>query len=200
MLRDMITTDVLVFGGGGAGFRAAVAARERGAKVLRASKGPLARCGASPMAGADFALDGASMHGLGCDGDPNDSMEKVFNDIMTQGFYLNNQKLVEQYVKRAPALLKDLIDWGIDIIVSDQRSIFTGGLHLMDVLLKKARAVGVDMMEDLMALEILSKNGAVNGALCLDIRSGDFIPIQCKSAIIAGGGWGTWSSSPSAAT
>ena len=47
-------TDVLVVGGGGVGFRAAIGARERGARVMLLSKGPLARCGASPMAGADF--------------------------------------------------------------------------------------------------------------------------------------------------
>ena len=45
-------TDVLIIGGGGAGFRAAIGAREKGARTLLISKGPLARCGATPMAGA----------------------------------------------------------------------------------------------------------------------------------------------------
>lgn len=189
MLKDWMSTDVLVIGGGGAGFRSAIAAREGGARVLLASKGPLARCGASPMAGADFTLDGNSMNKLGRDGDTNDSMEKVFNDIVTQGFYLNNQRLVEQYVRQAPLLLKDLMDWGLEIKLSDQRMIYASGTHIMDVLLKKARAVGVELMEDLMVLELLVKDGMVNGALCLDIRSGDILPIKCRSAIAASGGW-----------
>jgi len=42
-------TDVLIIGGGGAGFRAAIGAREKGAKVILTSKGSLARSGASPM-------------------------------------------------------------------------------------------------------------------------------------------------------
>jgi succinate dehydrogenase/fumarate reductase flavoprotein subunit len=44
-----VDTDVLVVGGGGAGFRAAIGAREKGARALLVSKGPLARSGASPM-------------------------------------------------------------------------------------------------------------------------------------------------------
>ncbi len=69
-----IETDVLVIGGGGAGFRAAIGAREKGCNVLMISKGPLARCGATPMAGADYTLDGKSMSKIeGLTGDPNDS-------------------------------------------------------------------------------------------------------------------------------
>jgi succinate dehydrogenase/fumarate reductase flavoprotein subunit len=186
--RD-IATDVLVVGGGGAGFRAAIGARERGAKALLLSKGPLARCGASPMAGADYTLDGNSMNRLGREGDPNDSMEKVFNDIVTQGWYLNNQKLVDQYVKTAPDLLKDLIDWGIEIKLSDQRMIFTSGTGIMDVLLRRARAVGVDLMENVALLDLVVRDGTVVGGLGLDIMTGDFIRFSAKSVVMATGGW-----------
>ena len=121
MKRRVIETDVLVVGGGGAGFRAAIGAREKDAEVMLLSKGPLARCGATPMAGADFTLDGRSMSEIeGLTGDPEDTPEKVFNDIVTQGCYLNNQKLVEQYVRTAPRCLKELIDWGIKIKLSDR--------------------------------------------------------------------------------
>ena len=93
----IVDTDVLVIGGGGAGFRAAIEARKRGVEAVLVSKGPLARSGASPMAGADYTLDGKSLNELGFPGDPNDSYEKFFNDIVTQGFYLNNQKIMDQY-------------------------------------------------------------------------------------------------------
>jgi succinate dehydrogenase/fumarate reductase flavoprotein subunit len=189
MNLEHIETDILVVGGGGAGFRAAIAACEKGARTVLLSKGPLARCGASPMAGADFTLDGNSMNKLGREGDPNDSMEKVFNDIISQGYFLNNQKLVEQYVKTAPRLLSDLITYGLEILMSDQRMIYTHGTHIMDVLLKKAREAGVKLVEDIMLLDLLTKDGKVTGGIGLDIRSGKFIKYSAGAVIMATGGW-----------
>ncbi len=185
-----IKTDVLVIGGGGAGFRAAIEAREKGVKVLMISKGPLARCGATPMAGADYTLDGNSMSKMeGLVGDPNDSEEKVFNDIVTQGWYLNNQKLVEQYIRRAPQCLKELMDWGLNVKMSDERMIFTSGIGMMNVLLRKARSVGVDLLEDVAVLELLTNDNVVTGALGLDIKTGNFITFRCKAIVMATGGW-----------
>ncbi len=188
-MTEHVRTEVLVIGGGGAGFRAAIAARHSGARVLLLSKGPLGRCGATPMAGADFTLDGRSMHELGRDGDLNDSREKVFNDIVTQGYYLNNQKLAEHYVHTAPLLLRDLLDWGLKIMLSDQRAVITSGLHIMDVLLRKARSVGVEMREDIMALDLITNGGAIAGVLALDVRSGEFIRIAASAVVITTGGW-----------
>jgi succinate dehydrogenase/fumarate reductase flavoprotein subunit len=189
MAARSIETDVLVVGGGGAGFRAAIGAREQGARAVLLSKGPLARCGASPMAGADFTLDGRSLSQLGFDGAPDDSEEKVFNDILTQGFFLNNQKLVEQYVRRAPDRLKELIDWGVQIILSEERAIFTSGLGLMNVLLKRARKAGVDLLEDVMLIDLVLRDDRVTGALALDIKSGEFIHLAAKAVVMATGGW-----------
>jgi len=185
-----IATDVLVIGGGGAGFRAAIEAKKNGVNVMMISKGPLARCGATPMAGADYTLDGNSMSKIeGLVGDPNDSEEKVFNDIVTQGCYLNNQKLVEQYIRQAPTCLKELMDWGLKIKLSDERMIFTSGTGLMNVLLRKARSVGVDLVEDVAVLELLTNDGSVTGALGLDVLTGDFIVFHCKAVVMATGGW-----------
>ena len=190
MIQKTITTDVLVIGGGGAGFRAAIGAREKGAQTLLISKGPLGRCGATPMAGADFTLDGRSMSEIeGLTGDPTDSPEKVFNDIVTQGCFLNNQKLVQQYVDRAPQCLRELIDWGIQIKASDERMIFTSGIGIMDALLRRARAVGVDLVDDTAVLDLLVRDGRVCGALGLEVHSGNFVLYQARAVIMATGGW-----------
>lgn len=190
MAKKVVETDVLVVGGGGAGFRAAIGAREAGAKVMLVSKGPLARCGATPMAGADFTLDGHSMSEIeGFTGDPNDSPEKVFNDIVTQGCFLNNQKLVEQYIRTAPQCLRELIDWGIQIKASDERMIFTSGIGIMDALLRKAKSVGVELLDDTAILDLLVKDGVIIGAVGLDVRSGEFIHFRTKAVVMATGGW-----------
>ena len=175
-----LSTDVLVVGGGGAGFRAAIGAVERGLRAILLSKGPLARSGASPMAGADFTLDGRSMSEIeGLTGDPNDSPEKVYNDIVTQGWHLNNRRL-------APGCLKELIEWGIDIKASDQRMIFTSGTKIMDVLLKQARAVDVTLIENVALQDLIVTDGRVVGGVALDIMTGDFLRIRARSVVMAG--------------
>jgi len=189
MSERTIETDVLVVGGGGAGFRAAIGAREAGARALLVSKGPLARCGATPMAGADFTLDGLSLSRMGFPGEPKDTKEKFFNDIVTQGFFLNNQKLMEQYIRSAPARLKELLDWGMRVDSSEQRAIFTSGLGLVDTVYRRAKECGVDFLEDVMVLDLLAQGGKVIGALGLDISTGDFIHFRAKAVVIATGGW-----------
>jgi succinate dehydrogenase/fumarate reductase flavoprotein subunit len=189
MPERIIETDVLVVGGGGAGFRAAIGAKQAGVKALLISKGPLARCGATPMAGADFTLDGLSLSQMGFPGEPKDTKEKFFNDIVTQGFYLNNQKLLEQYIHAAPGRLKELLDWGMKVDSSEQRAIFTTGLGLVDTLYRKAKSCGVDFLEDVMVLDLATQGGKVVGALGLDISTGDFIQFRAKAVVIATGGW-----------
>jgi succinate dehydrogenase/fumarate reductase flavoprotein subunit len=189
MAEKTIQTDVLIVGGGGAGFRAAIGVREAGARALLLSKGPFARCGATPMAGADFTLDGRSLSKLGFPGAPEDTEEKFFNDIVSQGYYLNNQKLVEQYIRQAPDRLKELLGWGIKVLFSEERAIFTSGLGLMDALLNRARTVGVDLLEDTMLLDLVSHDGKIAGGLGFDIRTGEFIQIHAKAVVMATGGW-----------
>ena len=189
MVKTTLQTDVLIIGGGAAGFRAAIEVKKKDLKTIIACKGPLARCGATPMAAADFTLDGKSLSELNFTGAPNDSQQKFFSDIVHQGFYLNNQLLVEQYVQSAPDRLKELIDWGIHIYFSEERAIFTTGTGLMKTLLKKANYLGVDMLEDTMVMGLVIQEGEVAGALALDIRSGEFIVIKTKAIVIATGGW-----------
>ncbi len=189
MAERTIKTDVLVVGGGGAGFRAAIGAKQIGSQVLLLSKGPLARCGASPMAGADFTLDGRGLRELGFFGELRDSQEKFFSDIVHQGCYLNNQKLVEQYVRGALGRLKELMDWGIAINLVEERAIFTTGISIMDALLHRAKALGVDMLEDTLLLDLLVQEGRICGALGLDVKSGEFIRFHTKAVVMATGGW-----------
>ncbi len=185
----IIETDVLVVGGGGAGFRAAIGARETGVRAMLVSKGPLARCGATPMAGADFTLDGLSLSRMGFPGEPKDTKEKFFNDIVTQGFYLNNQKLVEHYIRSAPSRLKELLEWGMKVDSSEERAIFTSGLGLVDTVCRRAKTCGVDFLEDVMVLDLLTQGGRVVGALGLDIPTGEFIRFRSRAVVIATGGW-----------
>ncbi|MFC1563987.1 FAD-binding protein [candidate division KSB1 bacterium] len=189
MPENIIKTGVLVIGGGGGGFRAAIAAREAGAETILVSKGPIGRCGATPMAGADYTLDGKSLKDLGLNGDPEDTPEKVFNDIVAQGFFLNNQELLEQYIENAPLRLRELMDWGLKISDSKDRAVYTSGINLMDVLVKRARDLEVGILENAMILDLLKNDDKIAGALGVNILTGELIVIMAASVVIATGGW-----------
>ena len=141
------------------------------------------------MAGADFTLDGKSLQKLGFPGAPSDTFEKFFNDIVTQGFYLNNQRLVEQYIRNAPARLEELLSWGMKVDNSEERAIFTSGLGLVDAIFHQCKANGVEFLEDTMLIDLLTQEGKVIGGLALDIRTGEFIHCHAKSIVMATGGW-----------
>jgi succinate dehydrogenase/fumarate reductase flavoprotein subunit len=190
MKKAVIETDVLVIGGGGAAFRAAIGAREMSTRAAMVSKGPLARCGATPMAGADFTLDGLSLSKLGFPGEPEkDSPETFFSDIVHQGFFLNNQKLLEQYVATAPQCLKELLDWGMPVRSSEQRAIYTTGIAMVDTLHRQARRLGVDLIEDVMILDLAVSEGRVVGAVGLEIKTGRIIHFRAPAVVMATGGW-----------
>ncbi len=184
-----IETDVLVVGGGGAGFRAAIGAREKDARVLLVSKGPLARSGASPMAGADLTCHGQGMRRAGFFGEPNDSEEKFINDIVHHGNFLNDQRLTELYVKTGPDRMIEMIEWGMRPEFTDERAVFTPGTHIMDALSRQARKLGVAFLEDVAVLDLIVTDGRISGALGLDIKRGELIRFHCKAVVQAGGGW-----------
>ena len=189
MSEKIIDTDVLVIGGAGAGLRAAIEAAENDVRSTLISKGPIAKSGASLLAGADFTLDGKSLRDLGFPGEPRDNKQKFFNDIVTQGFYLNNQKLVELYVQHAPDRIGELLDWGIKVRFSEERAIFTDGPSVLNALKRKAKHCGVEMIDDTMFVDLLTKNGKIIGALSVHIKTGEFVTFKSKAVVLATGGW-----------
>ena len=59
----------------------------------------------------------------------------------------------------------------------------------MNVLLKRARKVGVNLLEDVMLIDLVLHDGMVTGALALDIVRGEFIHLAAKAVVMATGGW-----------
>ena len=186
----ILKTDILIIGSEGA------AAHDAGAKVLVATKGRQGRSGATLTALADMDVDSRSAKELlGLPGDPNDSMEHFFDDILKEGKYVNNQKLVEVHVTDAPLRIKELIDWGLrvrDLVRnpghSYPRGIHASGKDMTMTLVKQVRKRKIKVAEDMMVVDLLTSDGVVVGALALNLRSGEFVTISAKATIIATGG------------
>src|SRR2546423_2710924 len=111
----MRETDVLIIGSEGAGARAAIAAADTGVSVTMVTKGRQTRSGATLTGAADLDVDSATLYRLLGRGDPGDSPETFFRDIVVEGKYLNDQPLVEAHVEEAPRRAEELIRWGLKI-------------------------------------------------------------------------------------
>jgi succinate dehydrogenase/fumarate reductase flavoprotein subunit len=188
-MSEANSTEVLVIGSGGAGLRAAIEASDQGASTLLISNGATGKSGATMLAGADVTLDGASAAKIGLPGNEEDSKESFLHDIVVQGYYLNNQKLVESYVRDAGARTKELIDWGVKYVWDGKRALLTQGVELNRVLVEQARKRNVTIIDDVYMTDLLTQGNCVVGAVGVGVNQGDIRVFQARSTVIATGGW-----------
>lgn len=196
MIHSPITCDVLVIGSGGAGLYSAISAAEQGAKVVLATKGKVNRSGATLLAGAnisaDVMCDGKTLCDLGVPtGDPNDSMDKWYADIIHEGFYLNDRDLVAQYVEQAAVCVSKMLTDGVRLTDASEggRQIGVPGSAILDWLYRRVTSLGVEVLQDVMLCDLLkSGDGSAAGALLLDIASGELMAVSAGATVLATGG------------
>jgi len=194
---EVINTDVLVIGAGGAGARAAIEAASQGADVVLASKGPMGRSGITPLAQWSFeATFGYS---------DLDNPEVHFYDTVVEGRYLSDQNLVEALAADAAQRVLDLERYGTlfkkeqgkfrQVKIPGQsgpRSVMlVGGGHGMMLGLKREvrRHNNIMVMEDVVVTSLLSSKGIPAGATVLDCKTGEFKTIRAKAIVLATGGY-----------
>lgn len=186
--------DVIVIGSGGAGLRAGIGSALDGADVLVMSRGKVNRSGATLLAGAnisaDIACDGASLARLGIsDKNRDDSKEAWFHDLVLEGFYLNNQKMVELFVETAADRVEELIGWGLKVLgMEGPREISVYGSAILDALYGQAKKLGVHFVSDTMFTDAVTDNGAVCGVTAVDLLSGEIGYYPAKAVVLATGG------------
>jgi len=193
---DTMRTDVLVIGSEAAGARAAIAVCEQGVNVVIVTKGRMSMSGATVTAIAGIAIDRRSTKELlDLPGDTEDSPDAFFDDIVTEGKYINNQKLVEVAVNEGPLRVKELADWGMKINSFSERpgpghrfprDVRTTGRQIVRALGKKS--AGIKVIEDMMVTDLITLDGRVVGAVGLDLRRGEFAVILAKAVVLATGG------------
>lgn len=186
--------DVIVIGSGGGGLRAAISAAEGGARTLIVAKGKINRSGSTLLAGAnlsaDIACDGGSLAEMGItDANKDDTKEKFFSDVVHEGFYLGNQELIRLFVDGAPDRIRELMDWGMEVLGTEgERGISVFGSAILDALFKRVRELGVAYVEDHLFTDVVVEDGAVKGCMCVDLLSGDIKYYPAKAVVIATGG------------
>jgi fumarate reductase (CoM/CoB) subunit A len=197
---ESMTADVLVIGAGLAGLRAALAAKQAGAaRVLLAVKGKAGRSGSSAMTTAAYA-------GVFPGGDPTDSAALHTADTLRGGARIADPELV--------AALCEGAAWGISALEAaggafqrdgDHYKVTPSGDHSRARVLlapnnqgtdytvpltERAAEAGVEMLEGVMAVELVRRGGAVAGAVLLDLKGGRLLAVAAPSVILATGGAG----------
>jgi succinate dehydrogenase/fumarate reductase flavoprotein subunit len=187
MFRRVIKTDVLSVGGSGAGVTSAIYAARQGAKVTLVSKGKIGYSGNVIMAGGGFGIDGESgAEVLGYDhADKSFTREKMFECLVKESFYLADQNMVQQYVEESPIVMKDYLRWAENanckFILTKPCGWMSSGLIFARALLQGVKETdGLEILEDVTIVELLTDNGAVTGAIGLDIYTGELILIEAR--------------------
>lgn len=198
MSYKIIKTDVLTIGGSGASILAAINAANKGASVTIVSKGKIGNSGNLIMCGGGFGIDGESALELGIDGaDKSFTKEKMFDCLVKEGYYISDQNMVNQYVEDSPKVVKQFVDWAE---AANQKFLFFKPANWITSGQSMARAVKyglensenydkITCLEDVMIVDLLKNEDTVNGAIGIDINTGEYILINAKSVVIATGGY-----------
>ena len=197
----IIKTDILIVGTEGAGARAAIEAcmQNDNIKVIGVTKARFTRSGATLTAGTDINLDGISMMKLfGFKEKSIDTKETYFEDIVTEGRFVNNQELVQMLVDEAPQAVKEVADWGMKVMGYWRaaghrypRGILSTGVEVMIGLKKKLKQFKdrITLHEDVMVVDLIKdEQGCVSGAIAFDFRIGEPVLYIAKATILATGG------------
>ncbi len=200
--EDVLETDVLVIGGGGAGMMAALEANKNGCKVILVDKGIPTRECATLMA-KQLAATGPWSY-------PHDSPERHMQDTLQSGCFINNMELVNVFVNQAAPTILCLEEMGM-LFKRDQsgktflsggqppghsypRSLFyeeITGKMILDTLRRNALKKGIMIFPDIIVSRILVEDNKVKGVVSWNAAKGKIQIIIAKAVILATGGCGT---------
>ncbi|MFH1003506.1 MAG: FAD-binding protein, partial [Chloroflexota bacterium] len=205
MKDEVIQTDVLILGAGRAGIRAAVEAHDLGADVTLVTKGAFGR---------DASISWMAEVGYQCWGiSPEDTLDVQVEDTLRCGFFLNNQENAYTFLAHIPDTVRDLVKWGgtykmkeegklepiwqLGCSIPQGRSIYPefyprgqlGYIYLRILPPVIWERPGIRVVEDFFATDLLTSDGAVVGALGIDLKTGKFTVLQAKTTMLATGGY-----------
>lgn len=188
--------DVVVIGGGGAGITAAIAAHEKGARVILLEKTSLLGGNTNYATGGINAAGTKIQAAAGIE----DSPELFMQDTMKGGKNVNNPELVKVMTQNSSSIIDWLIERGVDIsevTFSGGQSVKrihrpTGGSAIGPVVVSGLAKVldkeQIDVRTLDRAVEIIKTGDRVTGVK-VNGKDGDYV-IKAKAVIVATGGFG----------
>lgn len=191
-----VDCDIVIVGAGGAGMTAAINATEQGKKVIVLEMMPYAGGNTTKATGGMNAAETHYQKEQGID----DSVETFIEDTMEGGHQMNNRDLVTVMAEKSASA----IDWLDSIGAPLPKVGFSGGAtnarihapedgsgvgaYLVTRFLNKVNELGIEVMYETKATELISDNGTIVG---VKAESDEFnYTINAKAVILATGGFG----------
>ena len=188
--------DIVIIGAGGAGMTAAIDATQAGKSVILLEKMPYPGGNTTKATGGMNAAETHYQAEQGIE----DSVEQFVEDTMKGGHDLNNRDLVTVMAQNSAAA----IDWLDSIGAPLPKVSFSGGAtnkrihapedgsgvgaYLVTAFRRNLDELGVTVLYDTCATDILTENGAVSGVKAQS-KTQD-VTITTKAVILATGGFG----------
>src|ERR671925_59861 len=184
--------DVLIIGGGSAGLRAAIEAHDAGANVLIISKSKKGDPHTTLARGGINAALGTM--------DPEDSWMVHAADTLREGELLADYERVELLCKSAPDAINELVNWGARFhrekdgrltqrffgAHTYRRTVFYEdwtGQEIVRVLMEQVNQRTINIIDNVYVLKLLKTK------IGIDSENKGFVTFECKSLILAAGGY-----------
>jgi fumarate reductase flavoprotein subunit len=195
----MITHDIVLIGGGGAGLRAAIAAAEQSSKLSIAVVSKV-----YPMRSHTVSAEGGTAAVMR----EFDSLDLHCKDTIFGADFLADQDAVEQFVNEAPAELIQLEHWGCPWSrdpdgrvsvrsfggMSVDRTCFAAdktGFHMLHALFQTSlKYDNIVRYDEFYATSLLADDGKIRGVTAINIYNGRLEAIAGKAVILCTGGGG----------
>jgi len=196
---DLLTCDVLVVGGGGAGLRAAIAVAEthprlRGAVISKVY----------PMRSHTVSAEGGAAAVIKAE----DSLDEHAYDTISGSDWLCDQDAVEAFVREAPAEMLRLEHWGCPwnrepdghIAVRSfggmkvERTWFAAdktGFHMLHTLFQTTlKYDAIQRYDEWFVTKLLVDEGRCQGVVAIELATGKIQAITARAVILCTGGCG----------
>jgi succinate dehydrogenase / fumarate reductase flavoprotein subunit len=190
-------SEVLLIGSGGAGLRAAIELSDLGVDVLVVGK--------SRKRDAHTIMATGGINAALGNMDPKDSWQLHAADTIRDGGYINDTAAVIRLCKNAPHAVSELLRWGAKFnkdksgkvlqrffgAATYRRACFAGdhtGKEILNVLVDQVLKRKIRFRSEVYITSLLQKNGRVNGAIGVDLKTGKAVLFHAKAVVLATGG------------
>ena len=196
---EILSHDVLVIGGGGAGLRAAIEVAEKSPALSVAVISKV-----YPMRSHTVSAEGGAAAVI----KPEDSLDDHAYDTISGGDWLCDQDAVEAFVREAPEEMLRLEHWGCPwsreadgkIAVrpfggmKTERTWFAAdktGFHMLHTLYQTSlKYAGIHWYDEWFVTRLLAHGGRCQGGVAIDQGTGQVHALMAKAVILCTGGCG----------